>query len=178
VKITRVIVSVIAGSTLAGWFGWPVAESAPMTVDIVGPCSRTTRQWAETWRATRTSAPAVVRVSVLCRADGWTDTATLMYSPSAGGPRVVSWRPVTTFFGILPPHGAERVDMFGQNGELVEYATVDRQAGHIEFYSATSRLLRHGPIDALSGRAERFDGGGRRPGSLFVPIPPAIGDDG
>jgi hypothetical protein len=85
---------------------------------------------------------------------------------------------VTTFFGTLSPHGSERVAIFDQTGQVVEYATVDRQAGRIEFHSAASRLTGHGRLDISSGRVERFSVEGRREGSLWLPIPPVGGDDG
>jgi hypothetical protein len=167
----------IAGSTLVGWLGWPAAEPAQGVVDIGGPCSLATRQWAETWRRAPTRERAVARVSVLCQADGRTYAATLVYSRSAQGPRFVSWRPVTTFFGTLSPHGGERVAVFDQTGRLVEYATVDRQAERVEFYSTASRLTGHGRLDTSSGRVERFSIEGYREGSLLLPIPPGMDDD-
>jgi hypothetical protein len=116
-------------------------------------------------------------VSVLCRADGSTYGATIVYSPSALGPRAVSWHPVTTFFGALPPHATERLDIFDQNGEPVEYAIVDRPAGRIDFYSVASRRIGSGRIDSALGGVERFSADGRLQESQFVPIPPDV-DDG
>jgi hypothetical protein len=171
--LRSILLYAIAGSTLAGGLGWPPAEPAQGVVDVRGPCPRATRQWAESWRRTPTRERAVVRVSVLCQADGAVSAATLIYSHSAQGPRLVSWRPVTTFFGTLPPHGPERVAIFDQTGRLVEYATVDRPARRIEFYSADSRLTGHGRLDTSSGRVERFDVEGHGEGSLRLPIPPA-----
>lgn len=174
VGLKSMAASAIVGATLAGWFGWPAAELTPGAVDIVGPCSPATGQWAETWRRAPIQERALVRVSLRCRPDGTASVVTLVYSSSAKGPRVVSWRPVTTFFEMLPAHLTERLEIFDQNGGLVEYATVDRRAGRIEFYSAASRLTGTGTIDTSFRRVERFSADGRRHESLSVPLPPEV----
>lgn len=115
-----------------------------------------------------------MRLSVLCHGDGRAEAATLVYFPSAHGPRLVSWRSVTTFFEMLPPRPTERVDIFDQRGRLVEYATVDRHTRRLEFYSATSRLTGEGRLDTASGRVERFSPDGRRQASLLLPIPSGV----
>jgi hypothetical protein len=117
-------------------------------------------------------------VTVLCQSDGSTYAATVIYWRSGQGSRLVAWRPVATFFGPLPPRSRERVDIFDQTGQLVEYATVDRKTRRIEFYSSTSRLTGEGTLDISSGRVERFSVEGSRQGSLLLPIPPRVDDDG
>jgi hypothetical protein len=176
VALKSIVLLAIAGSILAGWLGWPSAYPTQGIVDIGGPCSRATRQWAEAWRRLPSVESAVVRVSVLCQPDGRTYAASLVYSRSPHGHRFLSWRPVTTFFGPLSPRGRERVDIFDQMGRLVEYAAVNRQGGRIEFYSPASLLTGEGKLEASSGRVERVSVKGDRD-VLVLPIPPAAGDD-
>lgn len=177
-ELRNIVLYAIVGSTLVGWLSWPTAEPARSAIDIGGPCSRATRQWAETWRRVSTREPDVVRLSVLCQADGSTYAATVIYWGRGQGLQRVAWRPVTTFFEVLPQRGRERVDIFDQTGWLVEYAIVDREARRIEFYSSTSRLTGDARLDISSGRIERFSMDGSRQGSLSLPIPPGMdGDD-
>lgn len=177
IALKGMALSMIVASTLVGWLGWPPAEPVPIVVDLVGPCSRATTQWADRWRRPPPREAPVVRAAVLCRTDGNTYAATIVYSPSARGPRAVSWHPVTTFFGTLPAHATERLDIFDQNGELVEYALVERPAGRIDFYSVSSRRIGSGRMDSSLGRVERFSADGRLAEPRFVPITPDA-DDG
>jgi hypothetical protein len=178
VRIRSAILCAVAGAAWLGWLGWPAPEPAPGAVDIAGPCSAATRQWAETWRHAPAREPVVARVSVLCRADGTAYATTLVYVPSAHGPRLASWRPVTTFFEMLSAHAMERVEIFDQSGRLAEYATVDRETGHLEFYSAASRPTGAGSLDRASGRVDRVGPDGRRRGSLSLPIPSGVAAGG
>lgn len=118
----------------------------------------------------------VRRVSVLCLPDGKAYTAVLVFGHSSDSYRRVSWRPVTTFIGALPPRSRERIDCFDTTGRLAEYATLDREAQRVEFYSAASELTGYGRLDPSSGRVERFGLEGQRQASPALPIPPPIVD--
>jgi hypothetical protein len=168
---------VIAGSALVGSLGRPPADPAG-AIDIGGPCPPATRQWAKMWGQRQNRDEAVLRVSVLCRADGTTYAASILSSRPAQGRRRASWHPLTTFFETLSPPGRERVDIFDQTGRLVEYATVDRQSGRIEFYNAASRLTGEGRFDVSTGRVERFGLDAHGETSLVLPIPPGVADEG
>jgi hypothetical protein len=114
---------------------------------------------------------------VLCQPDGSTYAATFTFWLSEGGPGRVVWRPITTYFGPVPPRSPERVDIFDHAGHLTEYATLDRQSGRVEFYGAASRPTGQGELHVSSGRVERFSAEGARVGSLLLPLPPAMHDD-
>jgi hypothetical protein len=85
---------------------------------------------------------------------------------------------VATFFELLPPRRRDRVDIFDQTGQLVEYATVDAEARRVEFYSSASRLIGQGTLDPASGRVERRSLEGSHPELLFLPIPPRANGGG
>lgn len=109
---------------------------------------------------------------MFCQPSGRVYTATFLYWFSEQGPGRVVWRPVTTYFGPVPSHSAERVDIFDRAGRLIEHVFVDRQARKVEFYSTASRLTGRGALDVASGLVERFSVEGARQGSLLLPLPP------
>jgi len=167
-RLRRIVLSAIAGSALAGWLAWPAVEPPPVAVGFGGPCSSATRQWAEEWRQGRIGRRH--GMYVLCQPGGRTYAAFVSWR-SPDGERISSWRQVTTFIGDLPAPCRERIDIFDTAGQLLEYATLDREARRVEFYSASSRFTGHGRFDTSSGRVERFGLEGQRQGSLALPIP-------
>lgn len=174
-RLGRFLLCAIVGSMLIGWRFMPPAQPTPGAADFRGPCSQATRGWAEEWRRTRPGGRRDVRrVSVLCLPDGRAYSAALAYWDRTDGYRRVSWRPVTTFIGVLPPHSRERIDSFDMTGRLAEYAILDREVRRVEFYSAASQPTGYGRFDPSSQRIERFSPEGRRQGSLGLPFPPPL----
>jgi len=173
-RLGRFVLCAIVGLMLIGWRFMPPPQPTPGAADFRGPCSQATRGWAEEWRRTRPGRRDVRRMSVLCLPDGRAYAAVLVYWHWADGYRRVSWRPVTTFIGVLPPRSQERIDSFDMTGQLAEYAILDREVRRVEFYSAASQLTGYGRFDPSSGRVERFSLEGRRQGSKALPVPPPL----
>jgi len=166
------VLCTLLGSTLAGWFGWPRAESAPPAIDVGRACPAPTRQWAEEWRRASSGAREFRRMTVLCQPDGRVVTARLDWY-STDGHRLVRWRPDTTFGEPLPRAARERIDVFDGAGRLVEYVVLDREAERLELYRE-SELAGYGRFDPFSGGIQRFNIEGGRLTSLALPIPPAV----
>lgn len=170
--LQRLVVYVVMGSALAGWFFQsPASVSAPAAVEIARPCLPATRQWAEEWRRSWTGPGDLRRLSVLCQPDG-TVTATSISRHSGDGHQFLAWRPLTTFGGILPPFPREQIDVVDGRGRLLQYLVLDRDAERVDFYDAASARTAYGRFDPSSGRVERFSLVGRPQGAVTLPIPP------
>jgi hypothetical protein len=166
------VLCVVLGSTLTGWFVWPHAESAPPAVDVGLACSSTTRVWAEQWSRASGGTRKVRRMTVLCQPDGRVVTARVDWY-SRDGHGLVAWRPDTTFGGPVPRAARERIDVFDGAGRLIEYVVLDRAAERLELYRE-SGLAGYGRFDPSSRGVQRFDLDGRRQTSLALPIPPRL----
>jgi hypothetical protein len=172
--LRRLVLCVIVGSLVAGGLSRSPAQSAPAVVDIGSRCSAATRQWAEAWQRTWAGLAELRRMSVLCEPGGKVMAARIAWQ-STDGHRFFAWRPVTTFIGVLPHPGRERIDIFDAAGQLIEYAVSDRKARRVLFYSAASELTGYGVLDPSSGSVQRFSVEGRPQASLALPIPSGTG---
>ncbi len=171
--LRRILASVVAGSTLAGWFvGSPASVSAPATVEVARPCSPATRQWAEEWRRSWIGPGDLQSLSVLCQPDGTVTAASITWH-SGDGHEFFAWRPLTTFIGILPPFPREQIHVIDGRGRLLQYVVLDRDARRVDFYDSASAQTAYGRLDPSSGRVQRFSLQGRPQGEVTLPIPPA-----
>jgi hypothetical protein len=177
----RVISWTILGTVLVGWLVWPRAEPTLAAVELGGHCPQSTWRWAERWRGVRRGKREVRRVFVLCLRDGRTYAA-LVHWRSPDGDQILSWRPMTTFIGALPARARERVDVLDGAGRLIEYTTLDRDAGRVEFYTARSEFTGYGKLDPTTGQVERSSLSGGKPAErrepLVLPVPPDGPDGG